>query len=57
MPQAHSDYVYTPIQTYGYNFDLMIEAKAKELALLQYRKILNDSFLLTSQPRIDKIAV
>ena len=57
MQQAHSDYVYTPIQTYGYNFDLMIEAKAKELALLQYRKILNDSFLLTSQPRIDKIAV
>ena len=40
LPQAHSDYVYTPIKTHGHNFDLMIEAKAKELALLKYRKIL-----------------
>ena len=41
FPQAHSDYVYTPINTHGHNFDLMIEAKAKELALLKYRAILN----------------
>lgn len=40
MVQAHSDYVYTPIETYGHQFDLMIEAKAKELAVLKYRKIL-----------------
>ena len=40
LPQAHSDYVYIPIQTHGHHFDLMIEAKAKELALLKYRKIL-----------------
>ncbi len=40
LPQAHSDYVYTPIKTHGHDFDLMIEAKAKELALLKYRKIL-----------------
>ena len=40
LPQAHSDYVYKPIDTCGHNFDLMIEAKAKELALLKYREIL-----------------
>jgi UV DNA damage endonuclease len=40
MPQAHSDYVYKPIDTCGHTFDLMIEAKAKELALLRYRDIL-----------------
>ena len=40
LPQAHSDYVYKPIDTCGHKFDLMIEAKAKELALLKYRKIL-----------------
>jgi len=43
LPQAHSDYVYTPIKTYGHHFDLMIEAKAKELALLKYRDILKTS--------------
>jgi UV DNA damage endonuclease len=42
MPQAHSDYVYNPVNTYGHNFDLMIEAKAKESALLKYRNILKD---------------
>lgn len=41
--QAHSDYVYDPINTYGHQFDLMIEAKAKELALLRYREILQTS--------------
>ena len=43
LPQAHSDYVYTPIKTYGHDFDLMIEAKAKELALLKYRDIIQTS--------------
>jgi UV DNA damage endonuclease len=40
LPQAHSDYVYRPIDTCGHKFDLMIEAKAKELALLKYRDII-----------------
>ena len=34
--QAHSDYVYDYIDTYGYNVDIMIEAKAKELAVKTY---------------------
>jgi UV DNA damage endonuclease len=38
---AHSDFVNGPIDDYGYDLDVMIEAKAKELALLGLRK--NDS--------------
>jgi len=38
-PQAHSDYVYDYIETYGNNVDIMIEAKAKELALKKYREL------------------
>ncbi len=40
-PQAHSDMVYTPLNDYGNDFDVMIEAKHKELALLEYRDIMN----------------
>jgi UV DNA damage endonuclease len=36
-PQNHSDYVTGPIRIYGTDADVMIEAKAKEQALLQYR--------------------
>ena len=36
---AHSDYIQGPIETYGLPLDIMIEAKAKELALLQFRNI------------------
>ena len=39
-PQAHSDLVYNTLNDYGNEFDIMIEAKHKELALLQYRDIL-----------------
>lgn len=41
MPQAHSDYVYQPINTYGHDIDIMIEAKAKELALFKYKNLHN----------------
>jgi len=37
-PNAHSDYIYDLIEDYGKNFDVVIEAKAKEQALLRYRK-------------------
>jgi UV DNA damage endonuclease len=38
-PRAHSDYINGDINTFGLDIDVMIEAKAKELALLNYRKI------------------
>ncbi len=37
--QAHSDYVYKRIDTYGHDVDIMIEAKMKELALFKYREL------------------
>jgi len=39
-PQAHSDYVINPLNSYGNKMDIMIEAKMKEQALLKYREIL-----------------
>ena len=35
---AHADYIYEEIKTYGLDFDTEIEAKAKDLAVLKYRK-------------------
>lgn len=36
--RAHHDYVRSYIDTYGNDVDIMLEAKEKELALLEYRK-------------------
>ena len=38
-PQAHSDYVYDYIDTYGNDVDIMVEAKHKELAVQRYKEI------------------
>ena len=38
-PQAHSDYVYDYIDTYGNEVDIMIEAKHKELAVAKYLEL------------------
>lgn len=35
---AHADYIYESIQTYGCDFDIEIEAKAKDLAVFKYKK-------------------
>jgi len=45
-PHAHSDYVNGPVDDYGYDLDVMIEAKAKELALFNLKK--NDAARLTA---------
>ena len=39
--QAHSDYIYKPVDNYGVDYDMMLECKKKELGLLRYRAILN----------------
>ena len=38
-PQAHSDYVYQKIDSYGVTMDVMIEAKMKELTVLKYLEL------------------
>lgn len=42
---AHADYIYEKIQTFGLDFDIEIEAKAKDLAVLRYI----DEFTLESK--------
>lgn len=39
-PQAHSDYIYNPVNNYGVDYDMMLECKKKELGLIRYRDIL-----------------
>jgi len=34
---SHSDWFYTPFESYGENVDVVLECKAKELALFKYR--------------------
>jgi UV DNA damage endonuclease len=36
--EAHSDWVHETINTYGYDVDIMLETKMKELSLLKYRE-------------------
>ena len=43
-PRAHSDYIDNFIDTYDLDIDIMVEAKAKELAVLRYRKKFENSF-------------
>lgn len=45
-PHAHSDYVNGPVDDYGHDIDVMIEAKKKELALFRLKE--NENKLLTS---------
>jgi len=36
--EAHADYIYERINTYGKEIDLVVEAKMKELAIIRYRQ-------------------
>ena len=42
-PQAHSDSYVRPINTYGYEMDIMLEAKHKELALFKMRELMEEA--------------
>jgi UV DNA damage endonuclease len=37
-PQAHSDYIFNRIDSHGLDLDIVLEAKAKERALMRYRE-------------------
>ena len=39
-PRAHADYASEPLDTYGLEFDLDMELKAKDLAIAEYNEIL-----------------
>lgn len=43
--RAHADYLYERIETYGMELDIELEVKAKELALIKYRKEYLDAVL------------
>ena len=38
-PQAHSDFIYSEIDTYGHDLDIVVEAKKKELTVQKYLSI------------------
>jgi UV DNA damage endonuclease len=45
---AHSDYIEREINTYGHTFDIMVEAKAKNLATDRYKEMFCKKQLLTN---------
>ena len=47
--QAHADFIYEKINDYGWNVDIEVEAKAKEVAVLKYKDE-TDSLLESYQP-------
>ena len=40
--QAHSDYIVGDINDYGLDIDVVVEAKAKELAFMEKKNILTE---------------
>jgi UV DNA damage endonuclease len=38
LDAAHADYIYERVEVYGKDVDVMLEAKAKELALRKYQR-------------------
>ena len=54
--QAHADFVYEKINDYGWNVDIEVEAKAKEVAVLKYKDE-TDSLLESYQPFDTQLAM
>ena len=46
--EAHADYVYEPINTYGKDVDIVLEAKAKEKALFKYHQDFGKALIASS---------
>jgi len=51
--QAHSDYIIDDINTYGYDLDIVVEAKAKELAVLGWREMYGQK----NRPELAKVKI
>tara|TARA_R110002012_G_scaffold67503_1_gene175900 strand:- start:441 stop:1349 length:909 start_codon:yes stop_codon:yes gene_type:complete len=54
--QAHADFIYEKINDYGWNVDIEVEAKAKEVAVLKYKDE-TDSLLESYQPFDTQLAM
>jgi UV DNA damage endonuclease len=55
-PQAHSLYINTIPNTYGEDVDIMVEAKAKELAILPFLKYQTNEKILTIHREMAELA-
>ena len=53
IARSHADYVYERINEYGMTFDCEVEAKAKDLAVLQYRAQQSTGLLLENYLEFD----
>jgi UV DNA damage endonuclease len=54
IARSHANYVYEKINSYGHSFDIEIEAKAKDLAVLKYRE--NNETLLEQYLPFDQVS-
>jgi len=48
-PQAHSDSYWTPIDTFGYRMDVMLECKHKEIGLFKMRELMSASMCMAAK--------
>ena len=48
-PQAHSDSYWEPVDTYGFEIDVMLECKHKELGLFKMRELMSEDLQLAAK--------
>ena len=48
-PQAHSDSYWTPIDTFGYRMDVMLECKHKEIGLFKMRELMDETICMAAK--------
>lgn len=48
-PQAHSDSYWTPIDTFGYRMDIMLECKHKEIGLFKMRELMDETICMAAK--------
>ena len=56
IARSHADYIYENIKSYGLVFDIEIEAKAKDLAVLKYREDHVNQCLLEQYLPFDRVS-
>lgn len=56
IARSHADYIYENIKSYGLAFDIEVEAKAKDLAVLKYREDYVNQSLLEQYLPFDRVS-